>query len=136
MLRIIISVMAVLIMYVPAQAAKSEKDFGVYVKAIERASSSFDETVSALEAGLTASGFEVLASFKAGVDKDCGKLRAHVVVFNDKAYMEKIMSYGPTAAFALPLRAAVYEDEKGVHVEYVNPSSINRTVLGDKVEKL
>lgn len=39
------------------------------------------------------------------------------------------MENGVKAAFALPLRAGIYEDETGINVAVVNPASINRTII-------
>jgi len=130
MKKYLYSILLVLLLATPAMAAE---EFGVYVKAIEKAEGSFEQTVKSLETGLTEAGFEVLASYGSGVDKRCGQ-RAHVVVVNNNDYSDRIMSHGATSAFALPLRVGIYEDSSGINIAFVNPSSINRTILGDEVE--
>ncbi len=107
-------------------------DYGVYVKVIEKAQGSFEDTVKATEEALEAAGWQVLASYEAGVMERCGK-RAHNIVVHSPDYAGRIMEQGPDSAFALPLRVGVYEDREGVSVAFVNPASINRTVLGDGV---
>jgi len=116
-----------------ATPAFAGEKLGVYVKAVEKAEGTFDQTVKAVEAGLSAAGFDVLASYGAGVYVSCG-LRAHVIVANNNDYASKLMAGGPMSAFALPLRVGVYEDASGINVAFVNPSSLNRTVMGDEIE--
>jgi uncharacterized protein (DUF302 family) len=110
------------------------QEYGVYVKAIEKAEGSFDEVTTAVTEAVSSEGWTVLTSFEEGVPEGCG-YRAWVIVFDDPGYTEKLMGLGPRSAFALPLRIGVYQDEQGTHVAFVNPASINRTVLGDDVEK-
>ncbi|MEJ2697387.1 MAG: hypothetical protein P8013_12140 [Candidatus Sulfobium sp.] len=75
-----------------------------------------------------------MASYEASVPKDCG-FRAYNIVINSPEYAKQIISHGPTAVFAIPLRVELYQDEKGLNAAFVNPASINRTVLGDKTEE-
>jgi len=130
MMKYLLSVLLAIMIATPAMAAE---ELGVYVKSVEKVGGTFDETVKAVEGGLSGAGFTVLASYESGVDERCGQ-RAHVVVVNQDGYAEKIMAKGPTAAFALPLRVGIYENSSGINIAFVNPSSINRTVLGDDVE--
>ncbi len=55
--------------------------------------------------------------------------RSKVIVFSSPAYAKSILSNGVKAAFALPLRAGIYEDETGINVAVLNPASINRTMI-------
>ena len=103
-------------------------EYGVYVKVIERAKGSFDEVSSKVEAALKSAGWEVLGAYNTGVPEGC-KFRSRVIVFSSPAYAKSIMSTGVKAAFALPLRAGIYEDESGINVAVVNPASINRTII-------
>ena len=103
-------------------------EFGVYVKVIERAKGSFDEVSSNVEAALKSAGWEVLAAYNTGVPEGC-KFRSRVIVFSSPAYAKSIMSNSIKAAFSLPLRAGIYEDESGINVAVVNPASINRTII-------
>ncbi len=129
MKRILLLIFTILFAAVSVQAAEE----GVYIKVIENSTVTFDETVKAVEGSLSAAGWTVMASYESGVDEQC-RLRAHNIVFSKAGYESALLKHGPHAAYALPLRAGVYEDEKGTHVAFVNPSSINRTVLGDGVD--
>jgi len=122
-----------LLAFTLATPAFAGEKLGTYIKAVEKAEISFDETVKAVEMGLTGAGFDIVASYEAGVYESCGQ-RAHVIVINNNDYAGKIMDRSPMAAFALPLKVSVYEDAGGTNVSFVNPSSLNRTVLGDEVE--
>lgn len=126
--------MIILLALALATPAFAGEETGVYVKAIEGASGTFDEVVNQVKSGLSQAGFDIMASREEGAAEECGK-RAHVIVFNNKEYAGKIMSHGPSAAFALPLKVGIYEDSEGINVAFANPASINRTVLGDDVEK-
>jgi uncharacterized protein (DUF302 family) len=110
------------------------EDFGMYVKVLDKAQGSFDEVVKNSEQALAKSGWQVLASYNAAVPEGCGH-KAHTLVIHSPVYAEKILSHGVTAAFALPLRVGIYTDENGIAISYLNPASLNRTVLGDNVEK-
>jgi len=131
MKRIILIGFMVLAMAVTAFAGD---EYGVYVKAVNGAKPDFAGVVKQVEDAATAAGWTVLASFDTGVEDRCGKVQAHVVVVNNDEYASKLMKHGPLAAFALPVRIGVFEDASGIHVDFVNPASIVRTVLGDGVE--
>ncbi|MBT9171578.1 MAG: hypothetical protein DDT18_01961 [Actinobacteria bacterium] len=103
-------------------------EYGVYVKVIERAKGSFDEVSSNVEAALKTAGWEVLGAYNTGVPEGC-KFRSRVIVFSSPAYAKSIMATGVKAAFSLPLRAGIYEDESGINVAVVNPASLNRTII-------
>lgn len=103
-------------------------EYGVYVKVVEKAKGSFDEVSNRVDSALKNAGWEILATYSPGVPEGC-KFRSRVIVFSSPAYAKSIMSKGVKAAFALPLRAGIYEDETGINVAVVNPASINRTII-------
>lgn len=111
----------------PALAAEK---FGTFVKVVENAEGSFDEVGKSVEAGLKSAGWDVLAVFNSGLPQGCN-FRSRVIVFSSDKYAEAIMKNGVKSAFAIPLRAGIYEDEKGIHVAVVNPASINRTIIDE-----
>jgi uncharacterized protein (DUF302 family) len=110
------------------------QEYGVYVKVAEKMSGPFDEVVKNAESALAADGWQVLASYDASVPEGCG-FKAHTIVIHSEDYAKKILAHGPTAAFALPLRVEIFTNEKGINIGFTNPASLNRTVLGDTVEK-
>lgn len=126
--RIILMVSVMLLLYASVSFAK---EYGVYVKVVSRAQGGFDQVTANVEQALRNGGWKVLASYNTGIPDDCD-FRSRVIVFTSPAYAKSVMTHGVQAAFALPLRVGVYEDEEGIHVAVLNPVSINRTVLGDK----
>jgi uncharacterized protein (DUF302 family) len=110
------------------------EEYGVYVKVAEKVGGTFDEVVRNTEGVLAKSGWQVLASYAATLPDGCG-FKAHTIVINSPEYARKIMSHGPYSAFALPLRVGIFSDEKGTSISFSNPASLNRTILGDTVEK-
>ena len=111
-------------------------EYGVYVKVVEKAKGSFEEVSGKAESALKAAGWNVLAVYDSGVPEGC-KFRSRVIVFSSPAYEKAIMANGVRAAFALPLRAGIYEDEHGISVAVVNPASVNRTMIHEaKLEDL
>jgi uncharacterized protein (DUF302 family) len=111
-------------------------EYGVYVKVIEKAKGSFDEVSNRVDSALRNAGWEVLAAYNTGVPEGC-TFHSRVVVFSSPAYAKSILSQGVKAAFTLPLRAGIYEDETGINVAVVNPASINRTMIHEtKLEDL
>jgi uncharacterized protein (DUF302 family) len=105
-------------------------EYGVYVKAVEKAKGSFNEVSANVVSALKSAGWEVIGTFDTAVPEGC-KFRSRVIVFNSPSYSKTIMSNGVKAAFALPLRAGVYEDETGINVAFLNPASINRTIIDE-----
>lgn len=129
MKRIFFLAIAVLLLtqFSAAQAA----DFGMYVKVSENVEGSFEGTVKNIEDALVKNGWQILASYNASVFEGC-RFRAHTIVAHSPKYAEQILSNGPRSAFALPARISIFENEKGINTSFVNPASLNRTVLGDQ----
>lgn len=132
MKRIAFLVLMVVMFTFPAGLYAQE--YGVYVKVIEKVEGGFENAVKSTEETLRKNDWLVLASYDSSTPEGC-KFRAHNIVINSPKYSKQIMNHGPKSAFALPLRVGVYEDETGINIAFVNPVSINRTVLGDSAEK-
>lgn len=109
-------------------------DFGMYVKVAEKVEGTFEEAVKNAELALAGNGWQILASYDASVPDGCSQ-RAHTIVVHSAGYAEKIMSHGSKSAFSLPLRIGLFTDENGISISFVNPASLNRTVLDDSAEK-
>jgi uncharacterized protein (DUF302 family) len=115
-----------------AQAVAQEgQDYGVYLRLVEHATGHFDDAVSALRRGLGESDWAVLADYEIGVNRDKCSYRGHVFVVHSPAYAAQVVKHGAVAAFALPLRLAVYQDENGTHVALANPQSLTRTMVAE-----
>jgi uncharacterized protein (DUF302 family) len=104
--------------------------YGVYVRLAEGIRDrGFDDVVAALRGAVTASDWTLLADYAAAVPRSGCAFRAHVFAVLHAEYAAAVLAHGVTAAFALPLRLAVYEDEAGIHISATNPRSLNRTIV-------
>jgi uncharacterized protein (DUF302 family) len=108
-----------------------QESFGVYANLVEGADGSVADVSAAVQNALLEDGFEVLADYPLEVDGDKCGFASTILVVNDPAYAEAVLGQGPWAAFALPLRISVFEDEAGVHVTMANPRSLNRTIASE-----
>jgi len=114
------------------RSAPNGDEYGTFLMLVGETGASFEETVAGVERGLESSDWELLAAFDAGVDRDACEYRARVFVVHAPGYAEQVLGYGSAAAFALPLRLAVFEDEDGVHIVAANPQSLNRTIVAEE----
>jgi hypothetical protein len=114
----------------PSTAIAQEGEYGVYLKLVENAPGGFDQVVATLREGLEGAGWTILSDYEMGVPEDCS-YRAHGIAAVSDGYVELVLSFGARAAFALPMRLAVFEDEAGVHVSAFNPLSLNRTIISE-----
>lgn len=115
----------------PAGSTPATQTYGVYVQLAEAVPGSFDETLASVRGGIEGVGWVILAEYDAGVDESKCEFGARVFVIHSPDYAEQVLAFGPRAAFALPLRVAVFEDENGIHVAAVNPLSLTRTVISE-----
>lgn len=115
----------------PAQVlAQDGEEHGVYVRLAEAVPGGVDDAVASLTSALDSSDWRVVASYRAGVDEDCS-YRAHVLAVFSDAYAAALVQHTWLAAFALPVRLGVFEDEHGTHVSIMNPLSLNRTIVDE-----
>ncbi len=111
--------------------ALPDEEFGVYVTLAEGLSAEFDSVVDALTTAIDAAGWKLLAQYESGVDRDDCSYRSVVLALNSSEYASSVLRMGAHAAFALPIRLAVYQDENGIHVAAANPQSLNRTIISE-----
>ena len=103
----------------------------VYVTLADSVPGALDDIVAALRAGFTGAGWEVLAAYEGGAGRGC-TFGSRILALHSPRYARAVLAHGPRAAFALPLRLAVFQDEAGTHVAMVNPHSINRTIIAEQ----
>ena len=115
----------------PAFDAVTAEEYGVYVTLAERLTGDFDEVVATLNGAVEAAGWVVLSTHESGVDEDACSYRAAVLAVNAPEYAASVLRMGVNAAFALPLRVVVFQDENGTHVAAANPLSLNRTIISE-----
>ncbi|UCH81730.1 MAG: hypothetical protein JSW20_03685 [Nitrospiraceae bacterium] len=127
MKSLMLTIIVLLIIVSPVSA---DEKYGVYIKVVEKVQGSFDEVSSVVEEGLKKSGWKILGSHDTGVPEKCG-FRSRAIYFSSEEYAVSILKNGVNAVFALPLRAGIYEDEKGINITIVNPPSIKRTIIDE-----
>lgn len=86
---------------------------------------------SAVGTALARQGFTVLADHPVGTDRARCRYTARVVVAALPERTAALLGRGAHAAFATPVRIAIYEDERGVHASMVNPRSLDRTIVAE-----
>jgi uncharacterized protein (DUF302 family) len=111
-----------------ASAAPIEKTQGVYVNLLSGLKAGLAETATKAETGLKAAGFTVLTAFDNGAPEGC-RTKARTIVFASEPWTTDVLGGGADKAFALPLRLALYEDESGLNIAFVNPVSLSRTLF-------
>lgn len=121
----------------PVSAASpraAEDEPGVFLKLVQNAPLPFAQAASRLEQALTAGGWTVVTRLDCGVDTSACAFRSRVIVAYTDAYRDRVMAYGRHAAYAVPLRFVVWEDENGVQVGAINPMNLNRTIVDEESE--
>ncbi|HEX9166370.1 MAG TPA: DUF302 domain-containing protein [Gemmatimonadales bacterium] len=114
----------------PVMAAGPE--YGTFLRLVDAPAGSYDQMVAAVPGALQRAGWELIASHDAGTGGCVHKAKTFVV--NAPAFTAEVLKHGPRAAFALPLRLSVYEDDSGVHLAAVNPQSLARTIVAEDFE--
>ena len=115
----------------PSTVDDGEK-YSVYLRVADALEMTAAEAVEALEAAFAAAGWEVLARVPtAGVPGECDA-SGETLVIHKPAYTPAILRHGAHAAFAIPLRVSVFQDELGVHVGVMDPRSLHRTMVAEE----
>lgn len=112
-------------------APASTEGPGVYLRLVQSSPLPFDQVSSRLEKALVEAGWTVAARMDSGVDASACSFRGRVIVAYTQAYLDRVMAAGPHAAFAVPIRFVVWEDESGVNVGATNPMNLNRTIVDE-----
>lgn len=118
---------AVLLPSSPARAQGAQR---VYIAVADSVPMSVPAASAAIADALRGAGWIVLANHTLGADRSCA-YTAHVVVAHHPEHTASLLARGATGAFAVAVRLAVFDDERGVHVAMVNPLSIERTIIAE-----
>ncbi len=113
----------------PAQALDARQP--VYVVLADSLPGSFDQLTASLRDGAAAAGWSVAAVHDVAVDRNACDFHARVFVLVAPAWARQVLAHGATAAFAVPVRLVLFEDEAGKHLAAVNPLSIARTIVAE-----
>jgi hypothetical protein len=131
-LRLILSILlSIACLAASIAVAGPDSEQGVYEYVVTSSTLDFDAAAAALDRQIAQSSLEQLATLNSTVPEGCSN-RSRVYILHDSVYAAKLLeANAQTGAFAVPLRVNLFEDEQGVHVSIVNPTSINRTILLD-----
>jgi hypothetical protein len=121
---------AVLVAAVVGRVAAQEPSHGVFLRLADAPAGSYAAMTQAVPGLVERAGWQLLAQFDAGTG-EC-RFKARVFVVHAPDYAREVLRRGAGAAFALPLRLAVYEDEAGVHLALANPRSLARTIVAEQ----
>jgi len=122
-----LAALAAMVVSLPASAHAQGAEYGVFLRLADGPAGAGSSMVAAVPALLERAGWSLLARQEVGAG-DC-RFRATVFVARAPDYEREVLKHGPRAAFALPLRLAVYEDEAGAHLSLANPQSLARTIV-------
>lgn len=114
-----------------APAALAQRAQRVFISVADSVPMPVPAATTAIADALTRHGWSVLATYDVGTDPARCAYAAEVIVANEPKHATALMAHGPMAAFAIPVRVGVFEDERGVHVSMVNPLSIERTIVAE-----
>jgi hypothetical protein len=113
----------------PVSASEPDATFGVYIRVLDAPLDSYVEVTAALPDLLARGGWQLRADFAVGTGGCAYNARVYVVT--DSMWTAAASRGGKDAAFVLPLRIAVYQDELGTHVALANPQSLARTIISE-----
>ncbi len=108
-----------------------DDEHGVYLKLAANIVGSLDDVTTQTIEAFRAAGWQLLADYQAGVDENDCSYGARVLVLNNDANARRIAQFGSDAAFAIPVRIGVFEDERGIQISATNPLSLNRTIVSE-----
>ncbi len=113
-------------------------EHGIYLKVLSDAGEDFDGVVTSIERQISPSNFTILKNHQVAVpdlilkedSEKCG-YRATLFVLKNDEYTRFLTSFGNKYLVASFLKIGVYENEKGVQVNIIDPETINRIVFND-----
>jgi uncharacterized protein (DUF302 family) len=117
-----------------ASPARADDEPRVYLRLAEGIDQPVQATAATLDAALHDAGWNVLTTMECGVVADECEFQSRVIVAYKDAHRERLMAYGNHAAYAVPIRFVVYEDENGVGIGSTNPANLNRTIVDEESE--
>jgi len=113
-------------------APRGDDGPGVYLKLLDGAQEPLGQVVASLDDALLARGWKVVAHVPLTQDAERCAFGGEIVVAYRGAQVERLMAEGAHAAYAVPVRFVVWEDENGVSVGATNPLNLNRTIVDEE----
>ena len=118
----------------PSVVQADDDDPRVYLRLAEGLTQSFEAVSETLEGALADAGWNVLSTMDCGVVEDRCDFASRVIVAYTDAHRARLMPYGNHAAYALPIRFVIYQDENGIGIGSTNPMNLNRTIVDEETE--
>jgi uncharacterized protein (DUF302 family) len=122
---------AVLAIAIAARTVVAQGTQSVYVTLADSIPGTVASAASATSAALTRAGWTMLANHQLGTDASRCGYQARVIVAAKPSHTATVLAKGDLGAYAVPVRIAVFEDERGVHAAMVNPLSLERTMVAE-----
>jgi uncharacterized protein (DUF302 family) len=117
---------------VAAPPGVGDTEYGVYVGLVRGVDVPVAAVTETVRGALETAGWQVLAVHEVGRPEACS-YEGRVLVAHSPGYASAVRPYGTQAAFAVPQRVLVFEDEDGVHVSAVDMRGLNRTIVDEQV---
>lgn len=128
-----VTLVAAVSLMLPA-ALRADDDPRVFLRLAQGIDMSFEEASQAVEAALADAGWNLLGVSDCGVPEDRCTFPARVFVAYTDAHRQRLLAYGNHAAYALPIRFALYADETGIGLGATNPANLFRTIVDEETE--
>ena len=107
-------------------------DPAVYLKVVDAAPVPFETATVAMMDALLEKGWELVGDFATAAPSGRCSFRSEVMVAVPPGWAARVMKAGTAAAFAVPIRFVVWEDENGVSVGATNPMNLARTIVDEE----
>lgn len=118
----------------PSVVRADDDDPRVHLRLAEGITQPFDAVSQTLEAALADAGWNVLSTMDCGVLVEQCDFASRVIVAYTDAHRARLMPYGNHAAYALPIKFVIYEDEDGIGIGSTNPMNLYRTIVDEETE--
>lgn len=105
---------------------------GVYLKLVDSSALPFDQVASTLTQAIKGHGWNVAGQMDVAVDPEKCSYRGRVIVAWSGTEANRVLGAGNHAAFAVPVRFVVWEDENGVSIGVTNPMNLYRTIVDEE----
>lgn len=130
----VVTAMVAAFAVLPSVVRADDDDPRVYLRLAEGITQPFDAVSQTLEDALADAGWNVISTMDCGVLVERCDFASRVIVAYTDAHRARLMPYGNHAAYALPIRFVVYQDENGIGIGSTNPMSLNRTIVDEETE--
>ena len=112
-------------------ADEDDGNYSVYLRVADLTEGTVAAVVDSITDALEAHGWVVLAEVPSDTGTACEADATTLVTYRPDLVGE-LLDHGTHAAFAIPIRITVFQDELGLHVGMMNPRSLFRTMVAEE----